>query len=78
MGRRQLRAELQACWTVYERAPEDRGKPFRAHELEDAQDVDQRPAPGPDALLPPGAQPARDGALSSMLPRMLIARGYRR
>jgi hypothetical protein len=81
MGRREMRAELEASWSVYEaREP---GTPFRRKDIEDAdelralsvREMRDEAAAAEGSLL---AKPARDVQLSRMLPLALIAQGSRR
>lgn len=87
MGRRELRAELQATWSVY--TPRRPGTPFTKKDLEDADEAHRRSSAGesshPAAQSPPrgeledalDAAEARAAELTASLPRALLGRAAR-
>lgn len=75
MGRRELRAELQASWSTLE--PREPGKPFTKKDIADAEErasAEAGAAAAGDAL---DAQAAKHRDLASAIPRRLIALGVK-
>lgn len=88
MGRRELRAELQATWSVYQ--PRVPGTPFTKKDLEDADEAHRRRSSAGESSHPAAQSPPRgeledalDAAeqraadLTASLPRALLGRAVK-